>query len=114
VLDNILAHLDELLVPAAFQDYGPNGLQVPGPQEIRTVVTGVSASAALFERAAELGADLVVVHHGLFWQGAPLALSPSAKRRLQLLFDHDMALAETPVTTVRISCGPGTCRPLGP
>jgi len=93
VLDNILAHLDELLAPASFQDYGPNGLQVPGPQEIRTVVTGVSASAALFERAAELGADLVVVHHGLFWQGAPLALSPSAKRRLQLLFDHDMALA---------------------
>lgn len=93
MLDNILAHLDELLSPASFQDYGPNGLQVPGPQEVRTVVTGVSASAELFERAAELGADLVIVHHGLFWTGAPLALSPSAKRRLQLLFDHDMGLA---------------------
>ena len=93
MLDNILAHLDELLSPASFEDYGPNGLQVPGPQEVRTVVTGVSASAELFERAAELGADLVVVHHGLFWTGAPLALSSSAKRRLQLLFDHDMALA---------------------
>ena len=93
MLDNILAHLDELLSPASFEDYGPNGLQVPGPQEVRTVVTGVSASAELFERAAELGADLVIVHHGLFWSGAPLALSASAKRRLQLLFDHDMALA---------------------
>ncbi|MDQ3723495.1 MAG: Nif3-like dinuclear metal center hexameric protein [Actinomycetota bacterium] len=93
MLDNILAHLDELLSPASFQDYGPNGLQVPGPQEIGTVVTGVSASAELFERAAQLGADLVIVHHGLFWTGAPLALSPSAKRRLQLLFDHDLALA---------------------
>ncbi|HEV2058133.1 MAG TPA: Nif3-like dinuclear metal center hexameric protein [Solirubrobacteraceae bacterium] len=93
MLDNILAHLDELLSPASFQDYGPNGLQVPGPQEVRTIVTGVSASAALFERAAELGADLIIVHHGLFWTAAPLALSPSAKRRLQLLFDHDMALA---------------------
>ena len=93
MLDNILAHLDELLSPAAFDDYGPNGLQVPGRREVRTVVTGVSASAELFERAAELAADLVIVHHGLFWSGAPLALSASAKRRLQLLFDHDMALA---------------------
>lgn len=93
MLDNILAHLDELLSPASFQDYGPNGLQVPGPQEVQTVVTGVSASAELFERAAELGADLVIVHHGLFWTGAPLALSQSAKRRLQLLFDHEMGLA---------------------
>jgi dinuclear metal center YbgI/SA1388 family protein len=93
VLANLLAYLDELLVPAAFSDYGPNGLQVPGPDEIRTVVTGVSASAELFERAAGHDADLVLVHHGLFWNGAPLALTPSAKRRLQLLFDHDMALA---------------------
>jgi dinuclear metal center YbgI/SA1388 family protein len=93
VLDNILGYLDELLSPASFEDYGPNGLQVPGPEWIDTVVTGVSASAALFERAAEHGADLVIVHHGLFWKGAPLALTPSAKRRLQLLFEHDMALA---------------------
>jgi dinuclear metal center YbgI/SA1388 family protein len=68
-------------------------LQVPGPERVQTVVTGVSASAELFERAAAEQADLVLVHHGLFWTGAPLALTPSAKRRLQLLFEHDMALA---------------------
>ncbi len=93
VLANLLAHLDELLTPAAFSDYAPNGLQVPGPDDVQTLVTGVSASAELFERAAELGADLVLVHHGIFWSGAPLALSPAAKRRLQLLFDNDIALA---------------------
>jgi dinuclear metal center YbgI/SA1388 family protein len=93
VLANLIAYLDELLAPGAFSDYGPNGLQVPGPEEVRTVVTGVSASADLFERAAAHGADLVLVHHGLFWNGAPLALTPAAKRRLQLLFEHDMALA---------------------
>ena len=53
----------------------------------------MSASAELFRRAAELGADLVLVHHGIFWTGAPLALTSAAKRRLQLLFEHDMALA---------------------
>ncbi len=93
MLDNIIAYLDELLSPASFQDYGPNGLQVPGPERVQTVVTGVSASAELFERAAEHDADLVLVHHGLFWSGAPLALTASSKRRLQLLFEHDMALA---------------------
>jgi dinuclear metal center YbgI/SA1388 family protein len=93
MLDNIIAYLDELLSPASFQDYGPNGLQVPGPERVQTVVTGVSASAELFERAAGQGADLVLVHHGLFWSGAPLALTASSKRRLQLLFEHDMALA---------------------
>lgn len=89
----MLSYLDDLLSPASFRDYGPNGLQVPGPERIQTVVTGVSASAELFERAAERDADLVLVHHGIFWDGAPLALTPSSKRRLQLLFDNDMALA---------------------
>jgi dinuclear metal center YbgI/SA1388 family protein len=93
VLLNMLAYLDELLSPGSFIDYGPNGLQVPGPERIETVVTGVSASAELFERAAEHDADLVLVHHGIFWDRAPLALTPSSKRRLQLLFDNDMALA---------------------
>ena len=93
MLDNIIDYLDDLLSPASFQDYGPNGLQVPGPRRVQTVVTAVSASAELFERAAALGADLVLVHHGIFWSGAPLALTAASKRRLQLLFDNDMALA---------------------
>ena len=93
MLVTVLNHLNELLEPAQFSDFAPNGLQVPGPAQVRTVVTGVSASAELFERAAEHGADLILVHHGLFWDGAPLALTPAGKRRLQLLFEHDMALA---------------------
>ena len=93
MLSTIVQHLDELLGPTRFEDFALNGLQVPGRDDVRTVVTGVSASAELFERAAEHGADLIVVHHGLFWDRAPLALTAAAKRRLQLLFDHDMALA---------------------
>jgi dinuclear metal center YbgI/SA1388 family protein len=56
-------------------------------------VTGVSANAELFARAREAGADLVLVHHGLFWAGPPRPLDRAAKRRLQLLFDADLALA---------------------
>jgi dinuclear metal center YbgI/SA1388 family protein len=66
-LTDLIAHLDDLLKPSGFEDYGPNGLQVPGREDIHTVVTGVSASRALIEQAIEAGAGLVLVHHGLFW-----------------------------------------------
>jgi dinuclear metal center YbgI/SA1388 family protein len=89
----ILDHLESLLDPASYDDYGPNGLQVPGRETIETIVTGVSANADLFERARDEGADLVLVHHGLFWAGPPRPLDRATKRRLQLLFDADMALA---------------------
>jgi dinuclear metal center YbgI/SA1388 family protein len=92
-LKDIIDHLDALLNPAAFADFGPNGLQVPGPGEIGTVVTGVSAHATLLERAAAEGADLVLVHHGVSWDLASRRIDAVVKRRLQLLFDHDMALA---------------------
>jgi putative NIF3 family GTP cyclohydrolase 1 type 2 len=92
-LSTILDHLDSVLDPAAYDDYGPNGLQVPGRDEIETIVTGVSANAELFEGARDAGADLILVHHGLFWSGPPRPLDRAAKRRLQLLFDADMGLA---------------------
>jgi dinuclear metal center YbgI/SA1388 family protein len=92
-LTELIDHLDALLDPSSFADYGPNGLQVPGREEVELVATGVSAHAELFERAAAAGADLVLTHHGLFWDGAPLALDRPARRRLQLLFDADMSLA---------------------
>jgi dinuclear metal center YbgI/SA1388 family protein len=93
LLQQLIDHLDALLEPASFTDYCPNGLQVPGREEVATVVTGVSAHAELFERAAAEGADLVLTHHGLFWEGAPLALNRAAARRLRLLFDAGMSLA---------------------
>ncbi len=92
-LERLIGDLDALLNPQAFDDYGPNGVQVPGTREIDTLVTGVSASAHLFERAAQEGAQLVLVHHGLFWRGMPLGVDVSLHRRLKPLFDHDIALA---------------------
>ena len=50
-LDELVAHCDELLEPGRFRDFCPNGLQVPGGEEVVTIVTGVSAGAELFERA---------------------------------------------------------------
>jgi dinuclear metal center YbgI/SA1388 family protein len=92
-LADLIGYLDELLSPGDFSDYGPNGLQVPGPERVEIVATGVSAHRELFERAAEIGAQLAIAHHGLFWDFHPRALSPLMKDRLRLLFDNDIALA---------------------
>jgi dinuclear metal center YbgI/SA1388 family protein len=91
--DEIVAHLDELLEIHSFTDYGPNGLQVPGADEVSLVVTGVSAQRELFGRAAEAGAELVLCHHGLFWDFHPRAIGPGMKQRLKVLFDADISLA---------------------
>ena len=92
-IDDLIRALDELLDPDAFDDYGPNGLQVPGRPEVRRVVTGVSAQRELVERAVELEADLVLVHHGLFWRFLPVGLTPVLAERLRPLFKHDIGLA---------------------
>jgi dinuclear metal center YbgI/SA1388 family protein len=89
----LIAHLDELLDPGAFDDMGPNGLQVPGGAEVTRVVTGVTAQRALFDRAIDARAELVVVHHGLFWNFHPVGLTPTLAERLRPLFKHDIALA---------------------
>jgi dinuclear metal center YbgI/SA1388 family protein len=90
---DLIAACDELLDPAAFDDLGPNGLQVPGRTEIGRVITGVTAQRALFERAVALEGDLVLVHHGLFWNFDPIGLTPLLAERLRPLFKHDLALA---------------------
>jgi dinuclear metal center YbgI/SA1388 family protein len=91
--DEIIAYLDDLLDAGAFEDYGPNGLQVPGAEEVSVVVTGVSAHLELFDRAAALRAQMVLCHHGLFWRKQPLGLDERRKARLKALFDTDMSLA---------------------
>ena len=92
-LTSIITALDELLSPDDFQDLGPNGLQVPGPSEVDKIVTGVSAQRALIDRAVADGAQLVLVHHGLFWDFLPTGLTPVLAERLRPLFKHDIALA---------------------
>ncbi len=92
-IEDLIAALDELLDPGSYADLGPNGLQVPGAREVTRVVTGVSAQRQLSERAVELGAQLVLVHHGLFWDFQPTGLTPVLAERLRPLFKHDINLA---------------------
>jgi len=90
--DEIVAFLDGLLDAADWPDYGPNGLQVPGSDEVELVVSGVSAHAELFERAADAGAQMVLCHHGILWDFHPRSITAQLKRRLEALFAADMSL----------------------
>ena len=92
-LREVIGYLDTTLEIDRFRDYAPNGLQVEGAMEVDTVVTGVSASAELIERAIELRADLIVVHHGLIWGGGLTKIAGPLARRLQLLLGDDVSLA---------------------
>jgi len=92
-LAEIIAEIDGLLAPGRFEDYCVNGLQVPGPAEVQTIATGVSAHLELFELAAAEQADLLIVHHGLFWGAGVRSVDELLKRRLQILFEADVALA---------------------
>src|SRR5215217_5721329 len=90
---DLIRFIDDLLDPSGFDDMCPNGLQVPGPRAVTRVATGVTAQRELFERAIAADAQLVLVHHGLFWSFAPLGLTPVLAERLRPLFKHDVALA---------------------
>jgi dinuclear metal center YbgI/SA1388 family protein len=92
-LSEILDEINALLEPGRFEDYCVNGLQVPGAEEVATIATAVSASAETFALAADAGADLLVVHHGLFWGDGVRAIDGLLQRRLALLFTADIALA---------------------
>jgi dinuclear metal center YbgI/SA1388 family protein len=90
--DALVGHLDHWLQAAQFKDYGPNGLQVQGREQVRRLVTGVTASRALIEAAIEAQADAVLVHHGLFWRGQDGRLTGWLGERVRLLMRHDINL----------------------
>ncbi|PJI98934.1 dinuclear metal center YbgI/SA1388 family protein [Acidovorax sp. 69] len=90
--NQLLQAFDGLLLPERFKDYGPNGLQVEGRDEIQRVVSGVTASRALIEAAIAAQADAIFVHHGLFWRGQDGRVTGWMKQRLQLLLAHDINL----------------------
>ena len=90
--DDIIAFANELLDVEAYPEYGRPGLQVVGADEVTKLACGVSSSRELFERAAGAGAQLVLVHHGLFWRNEPLLIDRRLKGRLEALFAGNLTL----------------------
>jgi len=84
--------LNEKLQPQQIKDYSPNGLQVEGTPEVKRIVTGVTASQALIDKAVELNADALLVHHGYFWKGEPEPIRGMKGKRIRTLIKNDINL----------------------
>ncbi|MBL7251831.1 Nif3-like dinuclear metal center hexameric protein [Alloalcanivorax marinus] len=90
--DHLLGLLDDELQTHRFRDYCPNGLQVEGREQVRRLVTGVTACQALIDAAIVEEADAILVHHGYFWKNEDQRVRGMKKQRLQSLLRHDISL----------------------
>jgi dinuclear metal center YbgI/SA1388 family protein len=92
-LAEIVTFLDQELRTGAISDYpgAVNGLQLANSGAITRIVAAVDASLAVIEEAARGGSGLLVVHHGLFWQGAQPLRGP-VYRKFKTAMDADLAI----------------------
>ncbi len=90
---DIYASLEELFHPSSAPDYPPalNGLQLENGGVIRKIAAAVDASERAVDQAIEAGADLLLVHHGLFWSGLR-PLTGAFYRKLKKCMDADLAV----------------------
>ena len=84
--------VNQQLNSGAFSDYAPNGLQVEGRTEVKTLITGVTASQALVDEAVARNADAILVHHGYFWKSEPAVIKGMKRNRLRALLANDINL----------------------
>lgn len=80
-LDSILNSLNALLSPERFKDVALNGLQVESAATVvQKVAVAVDSGLSVIERAVAERANLLIVHHGLFWGSAQAIVGPLAKK----------------------------------
>src|SRR6266508_2139532 len=92
-LDAIVKHCDRLLRTTDLKDYesAVNGLQVENRGAVTRIAAAVDGSLATVKMAGAAKADLLIVHHGLFWSPS----HPWTGRKyelLRLLLDHNLAV----------------------
>jgi dinuclear metal center YbgI/SA1388 family protein len=91
-LKELHEYTNVLLSIEQYRDYAPNGLQVEGRAEVGTLVSGVTASLELIERAIAAGADAILVHHGYFWKGEDPCITGMKRRRIARLLETATSL----------------------
>jgi dinuclear metal center YbgI/SA1388 family protein len=90
--DALVTWVDNFLDVKEYKDYAPNGLQVEGTKTIYKIIGGVSASLEMIERAIEHDADLLLVHHGIFWKGDNPVITGVQKKKIELLIKNNISL----------------------
>lgn len=91
--DELIKYTNELLNSDQYPDYGPNGLQVEGTEEIQKLAFAVSATRYSIQKAVALKADILFVHHGLFWKfHGPKTITKAFYHRVAPLIKNDINL----------------------
>ncbi|MEW6145767.1 MAG: Nif3-like dinuclear metal center hexameric protein [Thermodesulfobacteriota bacterium] len=91
-LNKIVAFLDDYLKTDDIDDSSWNGLQFEGKGNVKKVAFAVDAGVEAFEKAAGEKTDLLVVHHGHFWDFRNPSITGWAKERIRILFENDISL----------------------
>lgn len=89
--DEIVAWLDEYLRIHAITDSSPNGLQVQGAATVTRVAFAVDGARQTIDTAVRSGAQMLVVHHGLWW-GSHEQIVGNMHGRISALIRHDLSL----------------------
>ncbi len=89
--DELVKYMDEYLRVSEIKDESRNGLQVEGAEEVNKVCFAVDGCLEAFQRAAEGGAQMIIVHHGIFWEEFT-PLKGMQRQRVKQLLDNDLSL----------------------
>lgn len=91
-LQTLANYLKDFLKEPFVNDYCPNGLQIEGKEKIIKIGVAVSASLATIKEAIALNVDLLLVHHGLFWNKESFVISGPKREKIKLLLEHEISL----------------------
>lgn len=90
--DDLCTFLDTFLDVAAVDDYGYNGLQVSGSDTLKKVAFAVDSGLEVFKKAKEINADILIVHHGLFWKRMDPRIIGTHGKRISYLLENNLNL----------------------
>lgn len=91
-LQELTLFLDAYLDSGSVRDDSWNGLQIEGKSDVQKVFFAVDAGMETFERAAQEGAQMIVVHHGMFWKSSNPSIQRHNKKRVDFLLKHGISL----------------------
>ena len=108
--DEIVNFLDKYLKVSEIPDSSVNGLQVEGKGDVKKIALAVDACQYVFDEAHSKGADMIIVHHGLFWKDDEMRITDILKKRLETLLKSGISLyaAHLPLD-VHIDVGNNAC-----
>ncbi|MCB0044884.1 MAG: Nif3-like dinuclear metal center hexameric protein [Caldilineaceae bacterium] len=87
----LVDYLNDYLGIGKIKDYGPQGLQIEGRDDVQRIVGTVDAQLPCVEAAIDRSADMLLVHHGIFW-GPPKRIAGSYGRLVRAYLESGVNL----------------------